>query len=115
MGTLAMATRKLELAASASLRPDLKALLGPPPLLDGEDPSAFDAHYEEIRSTVAPRDHLEEIWVRDVVNIRWETSRLKRLKATLMGAYGRERVQKLLASGEARSIERFSPEKVGEA
>jgi len=64
-----MATRELELAASASSRPDLKALLGPPPLLDGEDASAFDAYYEEIRSTVAPRDYLGEIWVREVGDI----------------------------------------------
>jgi hypothetical protein len=68
-----MATKKLELAPCASLAPELKALLGPPPLPDGEDASAFDAVNESIRSAVAPRDHLEEIWARNVVDILWET------------------------------------------
>ena len=35
-----MATKTLELMASASLPSDLKVLLGPPQFLDGEDASA---------------------------------------------------------------------------
>jgi hypothetical protein len=59
---------KLELAPSTLSPPDLKSLLGPPPLLDGEDAGAYDALYRHIRTAVAPRDVLEEIWARNVVD-----------------------------------------------
>jgi len=52
-----MVTKKPELAPSAS-SPDLKSLLWPPPLLDGEDAGAYDALYGHIRTAVAPRDFL---------------------------------------------------------
>ena len=81
-----MATKKLELVASPSLLPDLKVLLGPPQFLDGEDASAFDALYEKIRSAVAPRDVLEEMWAWDVVVIFWETFRLRRRILASLGA-----------------------------
>ena len=87
---------KLELAPSASSPPDLKSLLGPPPLLDGEDFGAYDALYGQIRTAVAPRDVLEEIWARDVVDNLWETLRLRRLKVSFMRASAHEGVARLL-------------------
>jgi hypothetical protein len=96
--TRAMVTKKLGLglAPSASPPPDLKALLGPPPLLDGEDAGAYDAFYGQIRTAVAPRDVLEEIWARDVIDNLWETLRLRRLKVSLMRASAHEGVARLL-------------------
>ena len=87
---------KLELAPSASSPPDLKSLLGPPPLLDGEDAGAYDALYGQIRTAVAPRDVLEEIWARDVIDNLWETLRLRRLKVSFMRASAHEGVARLL-------------------
>ena len=87
---------KLELAPSASSPPDLRFLLGPPPLLDGEDAGAYDALYGHIRTAVAPRDVLEEIWARDVVDNVWETLRLRRLKVKLMRASAHEGLDRLL-------------------
>jgi hypothetical protein len=93
-----MAAKIIELASCASLAPDLKALLGPPPLLEGEDAGAFEDLYERFRSVVTPRDFLEEVWVRDIVDIIWGMFRLKRLKAALMRAYADEGIKKLLGS-----------------
>ena len=90
-----MVTKKLELAPSAS-SPDLKSLLGPPPLLDGEDAGAYDALYGQILTAVAPRDVLEEIWARDVVDNLWETLRLRRLEVSFMRASAHEGVARLL-------------------
>ena len=87
---------KLELAPSASSPPDLKSLLGPPPLLDGEDAGAYDALYGHIRTAVAPRDVLEEIWARDVIDNLWETLRLRRLKVRFMRASAHEGLASLL-------------------
>ena len=76
--------------------PDIRGLLGPPPLLDGEDRAAFEALYRHVRTKVAPSDVLEEIWVRDVVDNLWETLRMRRLKVTLMRASAHEGLNKLL-------------------
>ena len=91
-----MVTKKLELAPSTLSPPDLKSLLGPPPLLDGEDAGAYDALYGHIRTAVAPRDVLEEIWARDVIDNLWETLRLRRLKVSFMRASAHEGVARLL-------------------
>ena len=87
---------KLKLAPSASSPPDLRFLLGPPPLLEGEDAGAYDALYGQIRTAVAPRDVLEEIWARDVIDNLWETLRLRRLKVSFMRASAYEGVARLL-------------------
>jgi hypothetical protein len=75
---------------------DPQSLLGPVPLLEGEDASAYEALKRQIRSAVAPNDIIEEIWVRDVLDLLWETMRLRRLKAKLMRAAAHEGLDKLL-------------------
>ena len=91
---------KLKLAPSASSPPDLKSLLGPPPLLEGEESGAYDALYGQIRTAVAPRDVLEEIWARDVIDNLWETLRLRRLKVSFMRASAHEGVARFWARGQ---------------
>src|SRR5262252_7898597 len=56
-------------------------VFGPPPLLVGEDPAAYDELLLRVSTAVKPVDFLEEIWVRDVVDLTWEIFRLRRLKA----------------------------------
>jgi hypothetical protein len=61
-------------------------LFGAPPLIGREDAAAYDALSARIAGAVAPADVLEEMWVRDVVDLAWETLRLRRLKALLLTA-----------------------------
>jgi len=75
---------------------DPQSLFGPAPLLEGENASAYEALKSQIRSAVAPNDIIEEIWVRDVLDLLWETIRLRRLKAKLMRAAAHEGLDKLL-------------------
>lgn len=75
---------------------DLQSLLGPPPLLEGEDPTAYEELWRRMRSAVAPVDVIEEFWVRDYVDLLWETMRLRRLKAALMRAAAHEGLAKVL-------------------
>ena len=35
-------------------------------------------------AAIKPKDVLEEMWVRDVVDLTWETLRMRRLKAALL-------------------------------
>src|SRR5258708_3286963 len=60
------------------------ASLGPPPLIKGEDGVAYNQLHGGITAAVKPKDFLEEIWVRDVVDLSWEVLRLRRLKAKLL-------------------------------
>jgi hypothetical protein len=60
------------------------ALLGARPLIRGEDAAGYDGLLARICGTLRPSDSLEEIWIRDVVDLVWETFRLRRIKANLL-------------------------------
>jgi hypothetical protein len=72
------------------------ALFGAPPLVAGEDAAAYDALTARIAGAVAPADVLEEMWVRDVVDLAWEALRLRRLKALLLTSAAPEGLTQLL-------------------
>ena len=59
---------------------DRLEIFGPPPLLEGEDSKAYDTLLARVSGAVKPKDIIEEIWVRDIVNLTWEILRLRRLK-----------------------------------
>jgi hypothetical protein len=72
--------------ARARVRTRLSAPFGPPPLIDGENSAEYEELLARVSATVKPADILEEIWVRDIVDLVWEAWRLRRLKAALMAA-----------------------------
>ena len=82
----------------APTRTPCQALLGPRPLIDGEDGTNYDVILERISADVAPADFVEEIWVRNVVDLVWDSVRLRRLKSQLLQAAAHEGLERLLAS-----------------
>jgi hypothetical protein len=72
------------------------SFLAPPPLIEGEDAAGYDDLLARISATLKPADILEEIWVRDVVDLVWDAFRLRRLKAHLLTAAAHEGVAKLI-------------------
>jgi hypothetical protein len=72
------------------------AWLAPPPLIEGEDAAAYDDLLARISGALKPSDILEEIWVRDVVDLIWDAFRLRRLKAQLLAAAAHEGLAKLI-------------------
>lgn len=85
----ALPRRSKEVALTPAAEPaaeGLRALLGPAPLLEGEDPAGYKALHDRIVAAVEPKDALEEIWTRDFVDLSWEVLRFRRLKAALMKA-----------------------------
>jgi hypothetical protein len=72
------------------------ALFPPAPLIAGEDAAAYDDLLARISGTLKPKDILEEIWVRDVVDLVWEAFRLRRLKAQLLTAAAHEGMAAIL-------------------
>ena len=103
------------------------ALLGAPPLIKGENARNYDELLARNYDTLQPSDSLEEIWIRDVVDLVWETFRLRRMKASMMTdatheelgdtlskeyAGARETVQKW-AAGDAGAAEEIETALVG--
>src|SRR5258707_1380815 len=82
----------------APTRTPCLALLGPRPLIDGEDGTNYDVILERISADVAPADFVEEIWERNVVDLVWDSVRLRRLKSQLLQAAAHEGLDGLLAS-----------------
>jgi hypothetical protein len=69
---------------------------GPPPLIEGECAADYETLLSRIANALQPADVLEEIWVRDVVDLSWEVFRLRRLKTQLMAANAHEGMAQLL-------------------
>ena len=78
-------------AAMAPVRPGAAlAFLASSPLIAGEDAAAYDDLSARMSRMLTPSDILEQIWVRDVVDLTWETLRLRRLKAQFLTATAHE-------------------------
>lgn len=76
--------------------PELIQMFGPPPLHEGEDKDAYEALHTRLRQAVMPTDIIEEIWVRDVADLTWESRRLRVLKAKLMEVTSAQWIEKAL-------------------
>jgi hypothetical protein len=72
------------------------AFAGPVQLIAGENASSYDELLARVTAALKPADVMEEIWVRDMVDLVWETLRLRRLKASLLAACADEGVCKVL-------------------
>jgi len=80
----------------APARPRRRELLGPRPLIDGEKAANYDEVLERISAAVGPADFVEEIWVRNVADLAWESIRLRRLKSQLLHATAHQGVDRVL-------------------
>src|SRR5207302_9865874 len=57
---------------------------GEPGLLLGEDAHGYEELLAQVRRALAPRDVMEEMWIRDLVDLAWDVFRLRRMKANLL-------------------------------
>jgi hypothetical protein len=62
------------------------ALFGPPPILEGEDAAAYDELVTRMIEDVKPRDIIEKILIRDIVDLQWQIIRLRRFGCKLLAA-----------------------------
>ena len=76
----------------------LDDFLGPAPLLEGEDRAAYIGLLEEVRRQVTPKDAIEQIYVRDVVDLTWELMRSRRIKVALLHRGQVRAIQQLTSS-----------------
>jgi hypothetical protein len=57
---------------------------GEPTLLLGEDARGYDELLAEVSRALVPHDVVEDMWIRDVVDLAWDVLRLRRIKANLL-------------------------------
>ena len=78
-------------------------IFGPPPLLKGEDAAAYDDLLIRVSGNLKPSDIFEEIWVREIADLIWESLRWRRhLASFLATAIARvlERILKPIAQNQ---------------
>ena len=64
--------------------PDIEVLFGDPPLLSTEDPRLYRELLDRFVGSVEPRNVIEWLWVKDIVDLSWEIARLRRYRALLI-------------------------------
>src|SRR4051812_18735822 len=93
---------------SPVIPPEVRALLGAPPVILGEDPAAYERLLAEVSVAARPADAIDWLLAEDVVNLVWEAQRLRRLKAGLLNLGRRDTLSDLLDQvldfGDARAL-----------
>ena len=74
-------TDKTAVKPLRSVPPDIEALFGDPPLLSTENPTLYRNMLDRYAESVAPRNIIEWLWVKDVADLSWEIPRLRRYRA----------------------------------
>jgi hypothetical protein len=78
---------------------------GEPTLLLGEDASGYDELLAEVSRVLIPNDILEDMWIRDVVDLAWDVLRLRRLKANLLRVRASEALYEVIEPLDADAFE----------
>jgi hypothetical protein len=72
------------------------SLYGPPPVLEGEDSAAYDELFGRVCAAVKPVDVIDEMLMDDGMASEWEVLRWRRLKLSLIRAYGLKALEEFL-------------------
>ena len=62
----------------------IQALFGDPPLLSTEDPARYRDMLDRFAEFVDPKNIIEWLWLKDIVDLCWEIARLRRYRALLI-------------------------------
>jgi hypothetical protein len=81
---------------STVLPPPPAALAGTPPLVAGENPTSYDELLARVTATLQPADVVEQMFIREIVDLAWEVHRMRRLKTNLMASLAHEGMEMLL-------------------
>jgi hypothetical protein len=72
-------------AATFSLPEHIRELLGPAPLLTWESPERYERVLASMAQAVDPKDWIEWVWTKDLVDLGWEAARARRAQAAAVG------------------------------
>lgn len=91
-----MSSPSPDLAVTTSANLPVPLGFAPPSLTRDEDAPPYEMLRARVAETVRPANVIEEILVREVVELVWETVRLRRQKAALINSSAKEGMQRLL-------------------
>lgn len=77
---------------------DLSSLFAKRPLILGEAEADYDELLSKVTQAVRPANAIEAILVKDVVDLKWESQRLRRLKASLLMIAAKQALIRLLCT-----------------
>jgi hypothetical protein len=75
---------------------DRVAGIAPSPLLPGEQEAEYATLIARIVAVAQPRDAIEDLLTRDVIDLTWEVFRLRRVKAGILKASIHTGVERVL-------------------
>jgi len=84
---------------------------GEPTMLLGEDADGYNELFAQVSARLIPNDVLEDMLMRDVVDLAWDVRRLRRMKANLLRLRARNAMSEVLAplvSGAYALAEKWS-------
>lgn len=66
--------------------PTLNSVFGPAPVLESENSDAYDELLECVTGTIKPLDIVEDVWVRELVDLIWEVRRYQEYRSLMLKA-----------------------------
>jgi hypothetical protein len=75
---------------------DIRELLGPPPITHLEDGEAYERILASMAEAIAPKDFVEWIWVKDIVDLTWDAARARRARAVRLALARRQAIENIL-------------------
>lgn len=88
-----MSAKSVTIIDKASRIPaDLRPLFDDPPLLSTENFSQYRSLLDQIAKCAKPKDVIEWLWVRDIVDLSWEIRRLRRFKVLIIECARQKRI-----------------------
>jgi len=70
--------------------------LAPAPLIEGESETKFRELLAGVAQSLKPQDVIEDIWVRNIVDVQWEMQRLRQLKTSFLKSRAHAGLQRVL-------------------
>jgi hypothetical protein len=71
--------------AAFSIPEPIRELLGPALLLKWESPERYERVLASMAQAVDPKDWIEWVWTKDLVDLGWEAARARQAQATAVG------------------------------
>ena len=85
------------LAASSSLDSlAVTELVGPSPVMRGEDERGFEELLRRVSAALQPTDVVEEMYIYDIVVLVWDVCRLRRIKAHELNRIAGRQIRELI-------------------
>jgi len=100
-------TKMVERRRSSTSNQISISLLGPPPRLEGEDVAVYEELMARVHRDLKPRDVIEQIWMRDIVDNTIEILRYRRFRTKLLNSLILEAREKALNSAVDDELNRL--------